>query len=169
MGAPRSLCQGDCLPRSTRTLSGKTDGRGRNEREEGIQEMAKSKLRKKSPSSSAARSAGRPLSFSLLGRGRRRAVVGEFFPQRTNSPTFCCSGVFPSPSRTREGGEKVDISRDAALSLYPSIGSCYAAVTAASADRRGRTDGEADVGTDGRGRTLRRRPRASPLKEREKG
>ena len=124
----RRLCQGDCdcharvLYRARRTERASAEKARERERErerEGIQEMAKSKLRKKSQSAAAlslARPSVRPspLPFLLRSVGRA-AVVGEFFPQRTNSPTFCCSGVFPSPSQSVEE-EKVDIS--SALSFY---------------------------------------------------
>ena len=152
------------------------DGRTRTEREaerqRGKKEFKKwrsQSCEKKSVLLHRSRPLARSAVLSLFhcSAARPRAVVGEFFPQRTNSPTFCCSGVFPSPSRTREGGEKVDISRDAALSL--SI-RASAAVTRRSPRPR-------PIDEDGRTRVRRTRwtggssdvvVRASPLKERKR-
>ena len=121
--AASSLCQGDChaaraLYRARRTDADGTRGGARGKKE--FKKWRSQSCEKKSVLLHRSRPLARPSSLFLCSAAAtrtRRAAVGEFFPQRTNSPTFCCSGVFPSPSRTREGGEKVDISRDAALSL----------------------------------------------------
>ena len=171
--APRSLCQGDChaaraLYRARRTDADGTRGEARGKKE--FKKWRSQSCEKKSVRPPPlARSSS--LFLCTAAATRPSAVVGEFFPQRTNSPTFCCSGVFPSPSRTRE--EKKSISAATppppSLALYPSIGSCYAAVTAAAADRRGRTDGRTERRTrarrTGRGGDI---VRASPLKERKR-
>ena len=127
-------------PPRTRTLSGKTrDGLGERPNEEEFKKW-RSRSCEKKVSPPHRRYISRP---SVLSPS---AVVGEFFLQRTNSPTFCCSGVFPSRSRTNEGeSDRKRKSRyqrcwrrrcrcPLTLSFYLSIGSCYA-----TADRRTRT------------------------------
>ena len=133
------------------------DGRNerRSEREEGIQEMAKSKLRKKVSPSSAAHPLVRPLlSFFARPRPRDRAplLVNSFPNVQIPRLSVVLEFFQVRVERGKEGGKEEKKSISAAtppslpIPLYPSIGSCYAAVTAAAADRRGRTD----VGTDGR-------------------
>ena len=178
MRPARSLCQGDCHAARALYRPRRTDGtRGRERGKKEFKKWRSQSCEKKSVLLHRSRPLARSAVLSLFhcSAARPRAVVGEFFPQRTNSPTFCCSGVFPSPSRTREGRREEKKSISAATPPSLSLSEHRQLLRGGhrglgrSTRTDGRTDGEADVGTDGRGRTLRRRPRASPLKEREEG